>query len=63
MSKLDIDLQIHDEIVIEVEAGFFKLGCQVLRESMQGAWQLRVPLAIQLSAGPSWGEMETLPQS
>lgn len=32
----------------------------LLRTAMEGAWQLSVPLEVDVSVGPSWGEMELL---
>lgn len=50
--------QIHDELVIEVPREDLAQGAALLRESMEGAWELRVPLTVQLAAGPSWGCLE-----
>ena len=53
-------MQIHDEIVIEVQKENAKQGADLLKTSMEGAWQLHVPLEVQLRVGPSWGELEAL---
>lgn len=53
-------MQIHDEIVIEVRNDLAKAGAETLRTCMETAWQLEVPLDIQLRAGPSWGEMQAI---
>ena len=53
-------MQIHDEIVIEVQQEKARQGCNMLKESMEGAWQLHVPLEVQLRIGPSWGELQLL---
>ena len=52
------NVQIHDEIVIEVEQTAFEVGANLLKTSMEIAWQLRVPMEVQLRKGPSWGELE-----
>lgn len=58
--KYHFMMQIHDEIVIEVQQEKARQGCDMLRESMEGAWQLHVPLEVQLRIGPSWGELQLL---
>lgn len=45
---------------MEVERSRLEAGCRILREAMSGAWQLLVPLAVQLRVGPSWGELSPL---
>ena len=32
----------------------------LIRQVMEEAWPLSVPLPVKLRAGPSWGQMETL---
>ena len=53
-------MQIHDEIVIEVHQAVAKQGAELLRLSMESAWQLHVPLEVQLRIGPSWGELQLM---
>ena len=53
-------MQIHDEIVIEVQQEEAVLGAALLRASMEGSWQLHVPLEVQLRIGPSWGELQVM---
>ena len=52
--------QVHDEIVIEVHKSRQRQAISMLRECMERAWDLRVPLAVQLREGRSWGEMSVL---
>ena len=53
-------MQIHDEIVIEVQKEKAQQGAELLRSSMEGAWQLHAPLEVQLRKGPSWGELQLM---
>ncbi|MEI7592674.1 MAG: DNA polymerase I [Actinomycetes bacterium] len=49
-------LQVHDEVIIEVPPAERDRAHAVTLESMMGAFNLRVPLAVNLAFGPSWGE-------
>jgi len=49
-------LQVHDELVFEVEeAAVPRLGKRV-RELMEGALPLRVPLVVDVGTGRNWRE-------
>jgi DNA polymerase I len=49
-------MQVHDELVFEVEAGFVdELRTQVMA-LMQGAGSLRVPLLVEAGVGDNWDE-------
>jgi DNA polymerase theta len=55
-------LQVHDELLFEVDSAVLPAAARVVRETMEaaaGTWRLSVPLPVKLSAGPSWGELET----
>ncbi len=47
-------LQVHDEVILEVAEGELDAATEVVREAMSGAFDLRVPLEINLSHGDSW---------
>jgi DNA polymerase-1 len=47
-------LQVHDEVILEVAEGELDAATEVVREAMSGAFDLRVPLEINLSHGASW---------
>ncbi|MEN6458862.1 MAG: DNA polymerase I [Thermoguttaceae bacterium] len=51
-------LQIHDELVFEVPADQLDHLTQLVTEEMTGAWALDVPLKVDITVGPNWGEME-----
>lgn len=51
-------LQIHDELVFEVPASRLDDLCRLVREEMESALPLSVPLKVDLSAGENWGNVE-----
>ncbi len=53
-------LQIHDELVFEVPATALPEVAKLVQKVMSSAIPLRVPLKVDLAAGPSWGELESL---
>jgi len=55
-----IILQVHDELVLEVDQSHIAPAAIVVRESMEHAFELSVPLLTELQVGPNWAEMEPL---
>jgi DNA polymerase I len=53
-------LQIHDELVFEVPADQTADIGRLVREEMEGAMSLSVPVKVDLSAGPNWLDVETI---
>jgi DNA polymerase-1 len=49
-------LQVHDELVFEVADGQVGSFKEVLREEMENAVTLDVPLRVGIEAGACWGE-------
>jgi len=47
-------LQVHDELVLEVAPHALEPVQAVVKEAMEGAVQLHVPLAVEIGAGPNW---------
>ena len=52
----DVILQVHDEVIVEVVPGEYDQVEADVIEAMSGAFDLRVPLAVNLSRGKSWAE-------
>ncbi|MGB4406315.1 MAG: DNA polymerase I [Sphaerochaeta sp.] len=50
-------LQIHDELVFEVPEGELKQVHSLVKEAMEGAVKLSLPLRASLETGKSWGEI------
>ena len=63
--KAKMLLQVHDELVLEVPHQELELAAQLVREVMESALELNVPLQVDIEAGPNWYEMEelSLPQA
>ncbi|MBM4402062.1 MAG: DNA polymerase I, partial [Candidatus Cloacimonetes bacterium] len=53
-------LQVHDELVFEVPEDEIEEVGKLVKEEMEGAMKLRVPLKVDLKVGESWGELEEL---
>ena len=47
-------LQVHDELILELPEEELQAARKILREEMEGAAQLSVPLVVEMSEGKSW---------
>ncbi|HRF50478.1 MAG TPA: DNA polymerase I [Anaerolineales bacterium] len=50
-------LQVHDELVLECRKKDVKAVSAILREVMEGAFALSVPLGVEVRSGPNWDEL------
>lgn len=50
-------LQVHDELIYEAEETVLPRAVSLIRREMEHAAELSVPLTVNISAGPSWGEL------
>ncbi|MBV9079540.1 MAG: DNA polymerase I, partial [Elusimicrobia bacterium] len=55
-------LQVHDELVFEVPKAELDRAVSLVRDGMEGAYPLKVPLVVDLKVGANWSEMEKLSQ-
>lgn len=53
-------LQVHDELVFEVREDVVEKWVKVIKEEMEGAAKLKVPLKVEAKAGKNWKEMEDM---
>jgi len=51
-------LQVHDELVLEVPWDEVEATVVVLREAMRDAFELTVPLRVDVEIGSNWQEMQ-----
>lgn len=51
-------LQVHDELVFEVKHGLEAEAARLIKEKMESAISLRVPVKVDVRIGKSWGELE-----
>ena len=49
-------LQVHDELIIEASRADAEAALALLREEMEGALALSVPLDVEASMGENWFE-------
>ncbi len=49
-----IVLQVHDELVAEAPEVEVEVVRQMLREEMEGAAELSIPLVVEIGVGPNW---------
>ncbi len=53
-------LQVHDELVLEVREGHVGDAARVVKEVMEGAWALEVPLVVDMEYGRVWSQLKKL---
>jgi hypothetical protein len=56
-------LQVHDELLFEARSADAPALAAIVRECMQSAVVLQVPLSVKLSWGDNWGALKPLPES
>jgi DNA polymerase-1 len=49
-------LTVHDELVFEVPPDELEVVTRLVRDIMEGVWELRVPLKVNISHGTNWDE-------
>ncbi len=47
-------LQVHDELVLDVPEGEVEKVAEIVREEMEGAVRMTVPLGVEIGIGPNW---------
>jgi DNA polymerase-1 len=55
--KAKLLLQVHDELVLEVERADVLETAMLVRDTMESAAELRVPLAVDVAEGQNWEEL------
>ena len=50
-------LSVHDELVFEAPEDEARQLEELVRVVMEGVWELRVPLKVNLQRGRSWAEV------
>lgn len=53
-------LQVHDDLVLEVDEDILPEVVKIVRQEMEGAIQLSVPLTIDVKVGRNWAEMQKI---
>ena len=55
-SDVTMIMQVHDELVFEVPLTFRQAAEKAIRERMESAADLLVPLVVDIGAGSNWDE-------
>jgi DNA polymerase-1 len=50
-------LSVHDELIFEVPPDELDEAKNLIREIMEGIWDLRVPLKVNVGYGENWAEV------
>ncbi|MBI4135442.1 DNA polymerase I [Candidatus Uhrbacteria bacterium] len=53
-------LQVHDELVFEVEKDLVDKVAPKIKEIMESVYKLKVPIVVDLKQGDNWGELESI---
>lgn len=56
-------LQVHDELLFEVPPEEVSQVADLVRKHMEGAYELCVPLRVDVKVGRNWADMEAVPSS
>ena len=56
-------LQVHDELVLEVPPDELTAVGKLVRDTMEGAYELNAALKVDVEAGPNWYELEPVAES
>lgn len=54
--RAEMILQVHDELVFEAPPESVEALCDLLRQEMEGAGELAVPLEVEIGVGHNWRE-------
>ena len=57
-SAVKIILQVHDELVLEAPEAETEDVCRIVKEKMENAAELRVPLKVDLNVADNWMDMK-----
>jgi len=53
-------LQVHDELVIECPREEVQATARVIKQAMESAYELSIPLVAEAKVGEKWGEQQPL---
>ena len=54
-------LTVHDELVVEAPTKDVKKVAAYLKETMEHAYELNVPVVVEVQAGSNWGDLKPVP--
>ena len=53
-------LQVHDELILEVDQRDLDATAALVKDAMEGAADMTVPLLTEMRAGPNWNDMHAI---
>ncbi|KJR45558.1 DNA polymerase I [Desulfosporosinus sp. I2] len=56
--RADILLQVHDELLLQVDPEDLEIVTKVLKDKMENAFPLSVPMTVECKVGPNWYDMQ-----
>lgn len=56
-------LQVHDELVVEAPEGESEKVVTLLRDVMESAYELNVPLVVDVAVGTNWRDLQTVSEA
>ena len=59
--KAKVLLQVHDELVLEVDRSDLEPAAALVRKTMEEAVTLKVPIVAEVGYGLNWDDMTELP--
>ncbi len=59
-SSAKILLQVHDELILEVPEGELTQTAELVKETMENAFKLEIPMTADARSGNNWGELEPI---
>ncbi len=57
LERAHLLLQVHDELIYEVEEGVVDQVEPIIREAMEGVWREAVPLKVETARGLTWADL------
>ena len=51
-------LQVHDELLFEVPAKELAKLKKLVKEEMEGVYQMEVPIVVEIGVGPNWRDLD-----
>ncbi|HDQ16544.1 MAG TPA: hypothetical protein ENN31_00240 [Candidatus Vogelbacteria bacterium] len=58
IDKIHLILQIHDELIYEVEEKHISQAEKIIKDKMENVWSADVPLKVDIKTGKNWGEID-----
>ncbi|WP_459583873.1 DNA polymerase, partial [Enterobacter hormaechei] len=55
-ARLNMIMQVHDELVVEVHEGALEKVSQKIHELMENSMKLDVPLLVEVGSGEIWDQ-------